>query len=123
MLEFPPSLLLAHIPTILVDSRTACLAEAGEIIASKIPSSHLIELGELVDSAGETTGEYGRLDGTGVGGETVPGNLGWRSRLRAEGKGEMSLFKCVGVGGMDVAITELIVKEALAQGLGTRVPY
>ena len=45
-----------------------------------------------------------------------------------EGRGErvregMSLFKCVGLGGMDVAITELIVREATERGMGTRVPY
>ncbi|KAI5476288.1 hypothetical protein MNV49_007927 [Pseudohyphozyma bogoriensis] len=40
--------------------------------------------------------------------------------LRKNGR---SLFKCVGVGGMDVAITGLVVEMAKSMGVGTAVPY
>ena len=106
MQEFPPSLLQHEIPTLLVDSRSACLAEAGEIIAARLLGESLIELGEMVGRDGGSIGGIEEL----------------RGRLRGGGKG-MSLFKCVGVGGMDVAITELIVREARRLGLGTIVPY
>lgn len=38
-------------------------------------------------------------------------------------KGGRSLYKGVGVGGMDVAVTEVCVEMAVRMGLGVRVPY
>jgi ornithine cyclodeaminase/alanine dehydrogenase-like protein (mu-crystallin family) len=35
----------------------------------------------------------------------------------------MSLFKCVGVGGMDVAVTELVVRSAEEKGVGLKAPF
>lgn len=110
MQEFPPELIAPgrdahsatpHIPRVLVDSRSACLAEAGELIAADIKSDHIIELGDIVNSAGQVEEEA--LE---------------RAQLRATG---YSLFKCVGVGGMDVAITNLVVQIAQDRGIGTLV--
>lgn len=109
MIDFPPSLIAPspslgpHIPTILVDSRIATLSEAGELLASGIDSSNLIEIGELVDAFGKAK-------------EAVALN----ARLR---KGGMSLFKCVGVGGMDSAIAKLVLEEAEKQNIGVLVEY
>lgn len=119
MTEFPPSLLQTHIRTVLVDSRSACLAEAGEIIASGVDSTQMIELGELVDKSGSMVNGFESLRARLRNDEIWRGGEGRGERLR-EG---MSLFKCVGSGGMDVAITELIVTEAMERGMGTRVPY
>ncbi|KAI5476285.1 hypothetical protein MNV49_007922 [Pseudohyphozyma bogoriensis] len=106
MREFPPSLLSPtssiSIPTILVDSRSACLSEAGELIAAGIAASCCIEIGEAVDVAGAKIDGFEQLG------------------LRKNGR---SLFKCVGVGGMDVAITGLVVEMAKSMGVGTAVPY
>ena len=63
----------------------------------------LIELGELFDP---TTG--GLLD---------------RDVLARLRQNDVSLFKCVGIGGMDVAITRLVVDEAEKRGLGSVVPF
>lgn len=115
MREFPPSLITApspssskishatrpYIPTILVDSREACLSEAGELIDAAIPAESCIELGEVVDG-----------DGRGV--------TGAEKQLRSSGR---SLFKCVGVGGMDVAVTELVVRSAEERGMGVLAPF
>ncbi|GAA5893583.1 uncharacterized protein JCM6883_003568 [Sporobolomyces salmoneus] len=111
MFEFPPSLIspsTAQIPTILVDSREACLHEAGELIESGIKGEKLIEIGELCDADGklkqdaETRVKLGRL-------------------RRPEG--ERSLFKCVGVGAMDGAVTRLVVQVAKERGLGKLVDF
>lgn len=108
MLEFPPALLSQspspHLttPMILVDSREACLAEAGELIAAKIPASSLVELGEAVDLKGAPIAEFEQLG------------------LR---RNNMSLFKCVGIGAMDVAITALMVELAGQLGVGTVIPF
>jgi ornithine cyclodeaminase len=117
MLEFPPSLISPtstvgdsepKIPTILVDSREACLNEAGELIAARIEKGNLIEIGELC-----------KEDGTLREDAATEEKL---SRLRA-GPGRRSLFKCVGVGAMDVAVTKLVVDEAIKQGRGTLVDF
>ncbi|GAA5833383.1 hypothetical protein JCM9279_001508 [Rhodotorula babjevae] len=115
MREFPPALVAPspssptapHIPTLLVDSAPACLAEAGELIAAHVTAPQLVEVGALLDPASgglrDDDETRARLE-----------------RLRSEGR---SLFKCVGVGGMDVAITRLVVDEAERRGLGARVPF
>ncbi|GAA6052882.1 hypothetical protein JCM3770_004391 [Rhodotorula araucariae] len=135
MLEFPPSLItpspppppphpdadadadaesaaatvVAHIPLVLVDSAPACLAEAGELHAAHTTPAQLVELGTLLDPA------TGALDPTDAARAAV-------AALRG-GPGGRSLFKCVGVGGMDVAIARLVVDEAERQGRGARVPF
>lgn len=112
MFEFPPDLIstsspssAARIPHILVDSRSACLAESGELIAAHMTGDRLVELGEVFDP--RTTGG-------------VRDDVGALARLRQNG---VSLFKCVGIGGMDVAITRLVVDEAEKRGLGSVVPF
>ncbi|KAM0791318.1 hypothetical protein ACM66B_005790 [Microbotryomycetes sp. NB124-2] len=109
MQEFSPSLVapqrsqqptdMPHIPTILVDVRDACLAEAGELIAADIAPESLVELGEVWRPMKEH-------DFTTV------------KRLRESG---MSLFKCVGVGPMDAVVTDLVVNEAVRNRSGIEV--
>lgn len=118
MFEFPPTLISAsssgddgtssRIPTILVDSRAACLHEAGELIAAGIGPEDLIEIGELCDERGQLkadTETAAKVD-----------------RLR-RGSRKQTLFKCVGVGSMDVAVTRLVVEAARKRGLGTSVDF
>ncbi|BGP25001.1 ornithine cyclodeaminase [Rhodotorula toruloides] len=117
MLEFPPALIAPlspssatsnspRIPTILVDSPSACLSESGELIASHIPSTSLISLGSLLCPSGTL--------------RTDPATREKVTRLREEGR---SLYKSVGVGGMDVSIARVVVDEAERRGLGMRVPF
>ncbi|GAA5978083.1 hypothetical protein JCM5350_007390 [Sporobolomyces pararoseus] len=118
MFEFPPSLISSQpspppssdpkIPTILVDSRQACLHEAGELIKAGVEPEDLIEIGELCDSNGNLKRD-----------EETRSNC---KRLR-QSPGERSLFKCVGVGAMDVAITKLVVEEARKLNLGQTVEF
>lgn len=111
MFEFPPELVseaeAACIPQILVDSRSACLAEAGELIAARVAPERTTELGELFDPVS------GRLREDEKATKAM-------ADLRRAGK---SLFKCVGIGGMDVAITRLVVDVAEKQGTGSIVAY
>lgn len=109
MQEFPPALIApssskpAPIPRILVDSRSAVAAESGEVIASGIKPEDLIELGDLLTAEGELV--KGAIETAG---------------LR---KGGRSLFKCVGVGAMDVSLTHLVVRLARELGVGTLVDF
>ncbi|GAA5983187.1 hypothetical protein JCM10908_000188 [Rhodotorula pacifica] len=114
MFEFPPNLVSAsstsaspRVPFVLVDSRSACLSEAGELIAAKVTGDRLIELGELFDP---TTGHLRDDENA-------------RQRLASLRENGRSIFKCVGIGGMDVAITRLVVEAAEKRGLGTVLPF
>lgn len=108
MQEFPPflispsSFVSPKIPTILVDSREACLAEAGELVAARIAPESLIEIGDVVDADGNKLADFERF------------------RLRQEGR---SLYKSVGIGGMDVAIATIVVSVAEKLGLGSHVVF
>ncbi|BGP32448.1 hypothetical protein JCM10296v2_004229 [Rhodotorula toruloides] len=113
MQEFPPALVAPfsssdspHIPTIFVDSPSACLSESGELIVSRISPSSLVPLGSLLSADG-----------------TLSPDSATQEKLRMLREKGRSLFKCVGVGGMDVSIARLVVEEAEKSGLGTRVPF
>ncbi|EED24322.1 proline utilization protein PrnX, putative [Talaromyces stipitatus ATCC 10500] len=76
---------------IYVDSVEACMEEAGELIMAKVDEKQLIELGEV--------------DPT----------------LPLEEKEGNVIFKCVGLGIMDLVIARNLLKMASEQGLGTVV--
>lgn len=81
---------------VLVDSREACKAEAGELQGRD--DGDMVEIGEVVDSAT-------REDGV----------------RRVVGSGDLTLFKSVGLGVQDVAISAVVLAEAERLGLGTIV--
>lgn len=78
--------------TIYVDSVDACMEEAGELIMAKVEERRLIELGELHSSTASIL----------------------------EGEGNV-VFKCVGMGIMDLVIARSLLEMAREQGLGTVV--
>lgn len=78
--------------TIYVDSVEACMEEAGELIMAKVEERQLIELGELDTSTASIL----------------------------EGDGNV-VFKCVGMGIMDLVIARNLLDMAREQGLGTVV--
>jgi ornithine cyclodeaminase len=80
--------------TIYVDSVEACMEEAGELIMAKVDEKQLIELGELDSSTGSTPGDGGERN---------------------------VVFKCVGMGIMDLVIARSLLEMAREQGLGTVV--
>lgn len=88
------TLLSASKGTIYVDSVEACMEEAGELIMAKVEAKQLIELGELDSSTASTPGDEG------------DGNV---------------VFKCVGMGIMDLVIARSLLEMAREQGLGTVV--
>lgn len=91
---------------VVVDSRDACAIEAGELIAAGKavdPNANLIELGELV-----TVGHDGKFVPV-----EVPQGLREPDRV--------TIFKSVGIGLQDVAITSLVLSHAERMGYGTRI--
>lgn len=83
---------------VVVDSRSACLAEAGDLI---IP----LRQGLLTEA-----GIHGEI------GEVAAGKIA--GRLSSS---ELTLFKSVGIAVQDVAVAALILRRAEEMGLGTQV--
>jgi ornithine cyclodeaminase/alanine dehydrogenase-like protein (mu-crystallin family) len=78
---------------LMVDSRSACMLEAGELIAARVRPEDMREVGELV---GEDSG-------------APPHDLSG---------GQVTIFKSVGLGVQDVAIAKLVVDLAERKGIG-----
>ncbi|PPR00220.1 hypothetical protein CVT24_004959 [Panaeolus cyanescens] len=96
-------------PLVLVDSREACLKEAGEMIDAGLGSGEMMEIGELVLLGLEDDKEVNGFDGI------VKG----LKRVDREGfNGPVTIFKSVGVGIQDVAIANAVVEEAEKHGVG-----
>ncbi|KAJ7186873.1 hypothetical protein C8R46DRAFT_1058280 [Mycena filopes] len=98
---------------LLVDSRHACLAEAGELIGAGISGNQVTEIGELVD-----------IDGSGgvVLARHEPSS--WATEADEESTvGPITIFKSVGVGLQDVAIACAVVQKAEELGIGSRVDW
>jgi ornithine cyclodeaminase/alanine dehydrogenase-like protein (mu-crystallin family) len=89
---------------VVVDSREACLHEAGELIQADLKPEALVELGELV------TEKDGRLV------------VHTEKCQSVRAAGEVTIFKSVGVGVQDVSISEWVVRKAEEAGLGTVIP-
>ena len=84
---------------IVVDSREACLHEAGELIHANLRPEDLVEIGELVNAEGEVLGNI--VDGT--------------------RNGDVTIFKSVGVGIQDVAIAQAVLERAHESGIGVKI--
>lgn len=77
--------------TVLVDSREACEAEAGELQGLK--DSQMVEVGDVVTD------------------KTKAGKI--------KEAGDVTMFKSVGLGVQDVAIAQVVLDQAESMGLGT----
>ncbi|KAI5992568.1 NAD-binding protein [Pisolithus orientalis] len=103
--SFKPSMvevdcdLISRAETIVVDSIEACAIEAGELIAAGLGAGDMIEIGRLVE-------EWDFKDGL--------GDIQMR-------KGDLTVFKSVGIGLQDVAIARYVVSKAESFGIGTTV--
>lgn len=86
---------------VLVDSREACLVEAGEVINAKLKADDLVEVGEATASNGEG----------------IPSVV-----KTVKEAGDVTMFKSVGIGLQDTVITDTIVKLCSSMGLGTQIP-
>jgi ornithine cyclodeaminase/alanine dehydrogenase-like protein (mu-crystallin family) len=91
---------------ILVDSRSACAIEAGELIAAGAQPEDVVEVGELL--------LYGASDSWQVDTARV-------SELLTGS--DVTIFKSVGLGGQDVAISVASVNRAIEMEIGTRIPF
>ncbi|EGN97636.1 hypothetical protein SERLA73DRAFT_110946 [Serpula lacrymans var. lacrymans S7.3] len=89
---------------VVVDSREACLVEAGELIGAGLGEESMVEIGEIV-AINVGDGEAEKL----------------KKCVDVRSKGDVTIFKSVGVGLQDVAIACLVVKRAEEMGVGVHV--
>lgn len=85
---------------ILVDSREACLVEAGELIKARVGTHDIIEISEMLHP----------------GGQPLPDIL---AKLRTSG--DITVYKSVGVGLLDTKIASLVIEKASELGIGTKL--
>ncbi|KZT04032.1 NAD-P-binding protein [Laetiporus sulphureus 93-53] len=94
---------------IVVDSKFACLSEAGELISANLGESDLVELGELLHYESDEPAD----------GATYAPRTEMVRNVR--NSGEVTIFKSVGVGVQDVAIAAAVVDRANSCGVGLKV--
>lgn len=92
MQEIDTETLLSGGGKIYVDSKEACLEESGELIRAGVTEDQLVEIGEVYSPAG----------------------------LQIEGSSNV-VFKCVGMGLMDLVIAKQVLEVAIKQGQGMNV--
>lgn len=100
---------------VIVDSKDACIVEAGELICAGVHQDRMMELGELVEFQARSmtlAGEHEVVREYAIAEE--------KCQL-IQNSGDVTIFKSVGVGIQDVAIASLVVRLAEERGLGTRI--
>ncbi len=95
---------------ILVDSRSACALEAGELIGAGLAPGDMVEVGELLlRSAPVQDGKW-----------TAEVDAAKVAEVMSER--DVTMFKSVGLGAQDVAISVAVVERAIEMGIGSRIP-
>jgi ornithine cyclodeaminase/alanine dehydrogenase-like protein (mu-crystallin family) len=99
---------------VIVDTVSGCLREAGEIIQAKLKPDQVVELGELLMLKREAERQKGAQVEEGCNLQQDKGLKEWLT------KGNV-IFKCVGIGLMDVVVGNELVKMARARDIGTTI--
>ena len=124
---FRPDLGPPHARRIIVDSYSACLAEAGELRHLRDHTSGLrtddysfVELGHMLDEQGRVRGEATGLEKNEVTVLFVSFHSSWE---KARAQYCITNSKSVGMGLMDSAISALVLRKAVESGIGGRVAF
>ena len=96
MHEIDTETLLSGGGKVYVDSKSACLEESGELITAKMTEDQLVEMGDMLGELGPTEDIQ------------IP-------------TGANVIFKCVGMGLMDLVVGKRLIDLGIEQGLGTQV--
>jgi ornithine cyclodeaminase/alanine dehydrogenase-like protein (mu-crystallin family) len=105
--------LIRRARVVLVDSRSACAVEAGELIAAGVP--RMVEVGELLRRVPASPGANEKSWAWEPDAPRIAGFL-------SAGAGDVTIFKSVGFGAQDAAIAVATVDRAMEMGIGTIVP-
>lgn len=101
---------------VIVDTVSGCLQEAGEIIQAKLTPDQIVELGELLmlKKEAEKRCAKGEKAEQGANLQDDKGLKEWLTRGNV-------IFKCVGIGLMDVVVGNELVRMARQRGIGTTI--
>jgi ornithine cyclodeaminase/alanine dehydrogenase-like protein (mu-crystallin family) len=104
--------------TLLVDSKDACLREAGELIDARVQPEELKEFGQLLPADSQGDLDLRALD------KVLDEHRPKKTDLERSFEGPVSIFKSVGLGIQDVAIAVAVVQKALDSSgqIGTVIP-
>jgi len=106
MAEVDPTLIRRA--RVLVDSRSACGLEAGELISAGLAPGDMVEVGELLLRSAQD-GKWTAEVNTARVAEVLSGR-------------DVTMFKSVGIGAQDVAISMAVMERAKENGIGTLIP-
>lgn len=101
---------------LVVDSKDACLREAGELIDASVRPEEMKELGELLPTDSQGALDVHALD------QMLDAHR--PKKIGTSFDGPVTIFKSVGLGIQDVAIASAVVQKALDSNgrIGTIVP-
>jgi ornithine cyclodeaminase/alanine dehydrogenase-like protein (mu-crystallin family) len=102
---------------VIVDTVSGCLREAGEVIQAKLTPDQVVELGELLMLKREAERQSAKGEKQMEEGCNLQQDKGLKEWLT---KGNV-IFKCVGIGLMDVVVGNELVRMARARGIGTTI--
>lgn len=111
---------------VVVDSRTSCAREAGELISAGVRAEEVIEIGELVLASSSAPSAPAPPSAPPPATPPQPYVADWSTPYPPAPKveantGRITLFKSVGLAAQDVAIAYAIVERAKALGVGCTV--
>ena len=95
---------------LIVDSRLACMQEAGDLLKAGVDPTSMLEIGELIS----------RKEGQSQPQSEISSSL-LTYFERNSFTGPITMFKSVGVGVQDVIITKEVVSHAKNMGMGTLI--
>ncbi|KAM0716620.1 hypothetical protein Q7P37_008065 [Cladosporium fusiforme] len=101
---------------VIVDTVSGCLREAGEIIQAKLAPDQIVELGELLMLKREAERQCAKGE-TAEQGCNLQADTGLKEWLT---RGNV-IFKCVGIGLMDVVVGNELIRMARQRGVGTTI--
>lgn len=101
---------------VIVDTVSGCLREAGEVIQAKLSPDQIVELGELLmlKKEAEKKCQKGEQAEQGANLQDDKGLKEWLTRGNV-------IFKCVGIGLMDVVVGNELVRMARQRNIGTTI--
>ncbi|KAF9449232.1 NAD(P)-binding protein [Macrolepiota fuliginosa MF-IS2] len=91
---------------LIVDSREACIKEAGDLIKAGVGEESMLEIGELLQDEGQSLTELA------PGSHSNPGNHLTQTTEVCDFEGPITMFKSVGIGLQDVVMAKEVVSHA-----------
>lgn len=106
-----------------VDSKEMCLAESGELIRAKLTEDYLIELGEFFSESSTAVAASNNASSIAVNAAVERHRQSVSTSLQAVpvAEGKNVIFKCVGMGVMDLVTAQTLLEMAREEDIGVEI--